>query len=69
MIASFKKDERITVSLAGADYASLSALAERYDVSLSWIVRKAVSEYLEHHANGELQLPLNVQKSRDRVNS
>ena len=58
-----KRGQRITVSLTDADHAALSALAEQNDVSLSWITRKAVADFLERHSGDELQLPLDLKKS------
>lgn len=55
-----KKGQRITVSLSDSDHAALSALAERHDVSLSWITRKAITDFLERYENEELQLPLGL---------
>ncbi len=40
---------RITVSLPEAEYLALSELARQYDVSLSWLTRKAVAEFLSSH--------------------
>ena len=61
-----KKEQRITVSLDGADHARLADLANRYDVSLSWLVRQAVSEYLDRHQSGEVQLPLGLASGRGK---
>ncbi len=47
---------RLTVSLTGRDYATLNALAEREQVSASWVVRRAINEYLRNH-QGELGQP------------
>ncbi|WP_340149014.1 ribbon-helix-helix protein, CopG family [uncultured Sneathiella sp.] len=55
-----KKGHRITVSLPNSDYAILSALAERYDISLSWLARKAITDFLERYENEEVQLPLGL---------
>ena len=57
---SAKKGQRITVSLQDAEHAALSALADRCDVSLSWITRQALSEFLERYENGDVQLPLQL---------
>lgn len=47
MTGKFRKfGPRLTVSLTGRDYDTLYALAERDEVSLSWVVRRAISEYL-----------------------
>jgi len=58
-----RKGQRITVSLSDSDHAALSALAEHYDVSLSWITRKAITDFLERHDKEELQLPLKLGKA------
>ena len=63
-MAGGKKGQRITVSLQDADYASLSALAQRYDVSLSWVTRQAIAEFLERNKQKDLQLPLRLQSGR-----
>lgn len=57
-----KAGPRITVSLPLQDHLALSALAERCDVSLSWLTRQAISEFLANHAKDDLQLPLNLEK-------
>lgn len=58
-----KKTHRITVSLSTGDYDVLSDLSETHDVSASWLVRYALSEFLERLEHGETQLllPLGVQ--------
>jgi len=61
-----KKGERIIVSLSGPDHASLAELADRYDVSLSWLVRQAVTEFLERSESGEIQLPLQLGPGKGR---
>lgn len=53
---------RITVSLPDKEHAALAALARKYDVSLSWLTRKAVIEFLRRYgkagAQPALDLPL-----------
>lgn len=61
-----KKGERITVSLSGPDHAALAELADRYDVSLSWLVRQAITEFLERSASGKVQLPLQLSPGKGR---
>ena len=57
-----KNRTRITVSLPDRDHAALAAIAERHDVSLSWLARRAVAEFLANHgrdgARPALDLPL-----------
>ena len=55
-----KKAVRITVSLPTTDHALLEALAESDDVSLSWLARKAIANYLDERKE-ELQLGLQFQ--------
>lgn len=58
---------RLTVSLTGGDYDALSALAEKDDVSVSWVVRRAIDEYLENHRHEvEPALPLRVLQKAER---
>jgi hypothetical protein len=42
-----KPSVRTTVSLPRDDYSELETLAERQKVSVAWIVRRAVEEYLQ----------------------
>ncbi|WP_417519891.1 ribbon-helix-helix protein, CopG family [Minwuia sp.] len=63
-MVGIKKAQRITVSLHASEHASLCALAERYDVSLSWLTRQAITEFLERYENGEFQLPLQLGSGR-----
>ncbi len=37
---------RLTVSLTAGDYDALNALAQKDEVSVSWVVRRAVERYL-----------------------
>lgn len=55
-----KKGQRITVSLSDSDHAALCALADEHDVSLSWITRKAITDFLERCDREDLQLPLKL---------
>lgn len=58
---------RITVSLPDKEHAALAALARQHDVSLSWLTRKAVVEFLRRHEDGggqpALDLPLENKKA------
>lgn len=57
---SLNMTTRITVSLPEQEHAALTALARKYDVSLSWLTRKAVIEFLNQYGNGTAQLALNL---------
>lgn len=41
--------ERVTVSLAHSDKTKLEQIAEKKRVSLAWVVRDAITEYLARH--------------------
>lgn len=43
---SKKLGPRVTVSVTPGDYDTLNTLAEKDDVSVSWVVRRAIHEYL-----------------------
>lgn len=45
---SKKLGPRVTVSVTPGDYDTLNTLAEKDDVSVSWVVRRAIHEYLRH---------------------
>jgi hypothetical protein len=40
---------RLTISLTDGDYGHLHSLAERDEVSVSWVIRRAIEEYLRSH--------------------
>jgi Ribbon-helix-helix domain len=51
---------RVTVSVDERDYEQLSALAEEHRVSLAWLVRYAVGDFLERYRQDQLELPLEL---------
>ena len=54
-----KPTVRLSISLDAADHAELSRLAEQHDLSVAWVVRKAVSEFVARNADqNEPVLPL-----------
>ena len=55
---------RISVSLPERDYTALCALAEKHDISLAWLGRQAVAEFLERYRDRDLQLPLTLPSAR-----
>ncbi|MDO8973902.1 ribbon-helix-helix protein, CopG family [Reyranella sp.] len=46
---SKKLGPRVTVSVTPGDYDTLNALADKDDVSVSWVIRRAIHEYLQRH--------------------
>lgn len=49
---------RIAANLSDAEFSELAAMAEKYDVSLSWLSRKAILEFIDRYQAEQLQLPL-----------
>lgn len=54
--------QRISINLSDAEYAELSALAERHNISMAWIGHKAVLEFLEQNRTASFQFPLTFGK-------
>ena len=55
-----RKEARLSVSFDAQDYAQLSALAARRDVSVAWLVRHAVHDLISHERDAaeNPELPL-----------
>ena len=60
---------RVTVNLEDREYRELSALSDKHRVSLAWLGREAIIEFLERCKAEELQLPLNISSERRRAGS
>ncbi len=63
-----RKDARLSVSFEPTDYAQLTALAARRDVSVAWLIRHAVHELIgrERDATENPELPLVRRQSAPR---
>ena len=58
-----KSDARITVSVPSSSHQRLIALAEQSGVSISWVVRYAIDEFLRRNGdNQQMALPLARQR-------
>ncbi|WP_150297217.1 ribbon-helix-helix protein, CopG family [Salipiger aestuarii] len=57
-LASPAKSSRVSVSFTERDHELLTQIAEDRDTSLAWVIRQAVSEYLDRNRSEEPQLPL-----------
>jgi predicted transcriptional regulator len=54
-----RKTTRLTVSLDEHAHTALSAFAKRQDVSVAWMVRRAVSEFIDRQERPvQSELPL-----------
>ena len=60
-----KNETRITVSLEADDYRDLEEIARKSDVSIAWVIRRAVGEFLnEHRGKGFGHLPLKLDEDK-----
>jgi hypothetical protein len=48
--ASEKPTVRTTVSIPREDYVDLEGISERQKVSVAWVVRRAIEEYLDRQS-------------------
>lgn len=67
-MARQKKGTRITASLPDRDHTELLAMAEHNDVSLSWLARQAITEFLGRYRDASVQLPLHLTATRKAAN-
>ena len=58
---------RVTISLTPSEHAELRALATRARVSLSWMVRQAITEFLQRQKREVGQLPLDLPRPQRRT--
>jgi predicted transcriptional regulator len=58
---------RATISIDKEDYAAVAALAERMEVSSSWLVRQALRDFLDKYGeHGQPELALRLADKRKR---
>lgn len=63
-----RKEARLSVSFDERDYADLCAIARRNDVSVAWMVRRAVHALIQHEREAVTnpELPLIRRAARTR---
>lgn len=59
-------NNRITVNLNSDEYLALSELSERYQVSLAWLARRAITDLLEQYRGDPEQIDLPFLKINSR---
>ncbi len=52
---------RIAINLDDDEFSQLDAMADKHDVSLSWIGRQAVLEFISRYRDQQLPLPLRLE--------
>jgi len=55
---------QIVASLTDAEFGELAAMAQKYDVSLSWLSRKAILEFIDRNRTKRIQLMLGLESSQ-----
>lgn len=58
---------RVSVGLSDKEYAELKALSDKHRISLAWLGRQAIVEFLERYRNRELQLPLTLERAERKA--
>lgn len=59
-------NNRITVNLNSDEYLALSELSERYQVSLAWLARRAITDLIEQYREDPEQIDLPLLKINSR---
>ena len=54
---------RTSVLLSESQYARLSELAVKGDVSIAWLIRKAVQQFLDGIEHEQMPLPMTMNRS------
>ena len=54
------KPPRLSVGLTPRELSELMALKDRHQVSMAWLGRQAILEFIEKYTNEHLQLPLRL---------
>ena len=49
---------RVSVNLVEEEYQELSEMAGKYLVSMAWLSRQAIRDFLQRYRDEDLQLPL-----------
>jgi predicted transcriptional regulator len=55
------------VSLTGTDYERLNALATQDDVSVSWVIRRAIEDYLRRHPRENRRVAATIHRRERRA--
>lgn len=59
------KLNRVSVGLSDKEFRELKALSEQHRISMAWLGRQAIVEFLDRHAHLPLQLPLTVSRKSE----
>jgi|TARA_R110002124_G_scaffold92599_8_gene235274 predicted transcriptional regulator len=59
------KKNRISVSLSDSDYRDLQAYAVARDLSISWVARRAIQNFIDRNPPEQTELPMHIEKFCD----
>ena len=59
-----RKTTRLTVSLEEDDYEALNRIALSRDVSLSWVIRRAIRQFVENPVDPDARESANFAKQK-----
>jgi len=57
---------RIAVSLTDSEFSEIAAMADKFDVSLAWLGRQGILEFIARYRVEQLQLPLRREARGDQ---
>lgn len=60
---------RVSVNLQENEYKELAALSEKHRISMAWLGRQAIVEFLERNRQEALQFPLTLSAKQRTANS
>ena len=55
---------RFSVALDEQEYVRLVSMAEKHRISMAWLVRQALADFLERYGDEDQQLPLLLTTTR-----
>lgn len=66
--AKMTAKHRITINMTEAEYTALSALAERLQVSMAWLGRRALGEMVKKYKTaGQLSMPFDTPSPKEKA--
>ncbi len=60
MKSAREKPLRLSVALSPTEHAELQALADDHNISMAWLGRQAILEFMAKYRHEAVQLPLNL---------
>lgn len=61
------QNRRISVGLSDTEHTELQELSEKHRVSVAWLGRQAILEFLDRYRNKQLPLPLALSSDSEQL--